>query len=219
MAKLLLLLVCLGLQVQAQVQVPAAPVLDTTSVDLMVADPVISSPVQPLLPHKMLFTQQVFWGPKGLLRIISVAPLSVEGRKKELKVRQIMLVSHQVTGYLSLAGFVMQGILATQLNKATGSRYDHLYAAQQTTRAVANIAYGTTALLSLTAPPKLPTGERRLSGRMLHGYLAVIHLTGFVATNILAGKATRNPDLRPYHQVAAFTTAAALAPALIALKF
>jgi hypothetical protein len=61
--------------------------------------------------------------------------------------------------------------------------------------------------------------KQRITGVKLHKYLAIIHLTGFVATNILAGKVAHNPELRPYHQAATFTTFAAFAPALIALKF
>ena len=219
MSKLFILLLCLSLQVQAQIIANSTP-LDSASTDQVLPDPVGEPDIQTLLPHKMLVTQRIFWGPKGLLRMTDVAPLTVDGRRKELNVRHFMLVSHKVTGYLTLAGFVMQGILGAQLNSATGSRYDRLNAAQQTTATLTNIAYGTTALLSLTAPPKLPTDEkRRITGIKLHRYLAVIHLTGFVATTILAGKVAKNPELRPYHQAASFTTLAAFAPALIALKF
>ncbi|WP_148562499.1 hypothetical protein [Spirosoma radiotolerans] len=175
---------------------------------------------QPLLPEKMLFTQRVFWGPNGLLRVIHAAPLTSEGRQKEQKVRGFMLVAHQVTGYATLAGFVMQGILGAKLSHATGVEYNRLLSLQQTTLTMTNIAYGTTALLSLTAPPKIRTDRKATSGGLkLHGYLSLIHLTGFVATNILAQKATHDSAFRPYQPVAAFTTLAAFAPALIALKF
>jgi len=224
-AKLFILLLCLGLQGQAQNTTPvltsAGAAVDTTSADQLVTGQTDSSYVRslPLLPHKMLVTQRVFWGPKGLLRIMNVAQLTAEGRQKELKVRAFMLIAHQVTGYATLAGFVAQGILEAKLANATGAEYNRLYKAQQTMATITNIAYGTTALLSLTAPPKLVADRKGSSRVKLHKYLAIIHLTGFVATNILASKAAQNAEFKPYHRVAGLATVAAFAPALIALKF
>lgn len=217
-------LLCSVLQSQAQdtsyVRQPSAALVDTIANDLRLRESADELSVQPLLPEKMLFTQRIFWGPNGLLRVIKAAPLTAEGRQKEQKVRGFMLVAHQVTGYATLAGFVMQGILSTKLAHATGGEYNRLLNLQQTTLTMTNIAYGTTALLSLTAPPKIRANRKTTSGSLkLHQYLSIIHLTGFVATNILAQKATRHSEFRPYQQVAAFTTLAAFAPALIALKF
>jgi hypothetical protein len=193
------------------------------------ADSLLAKPLQrsldyswdqtPLLPERMLFTQRIFWGPNGLLRVMNIAPLTQRGRQQEIKVRRFMLITHQVTGYATLAGFLMQGILGTKLANATGADYTRLYQWQQTTATITNIAYGTTALLSLTAPPKQGTNRAKAKDYRLHQYLSLIHLSGFIATNILAGRATQHAELRPYHQAASFTTAAALAPALIALKF
>ncbi|GAB3773014.1 hypothetical protein GCM10028818_13910 [Spirosoma horti] len=217
-------LLCSALQNQAQdtsyVRQPSAALVDTTADNLRLEASANELAVQPILPEKMLFTQRIFWGPNGLLRVIKAAPLTPEGRQKEQKIRGFMLVAHQITGYATLAGFVMQSILNAKLSRATGGEYNRLLTAQQTTLTMTNIAYGTTALLSLTAPPKLRTGHKATSGGLrLHQYLSIIHLTGFVATNILAQKATRHSEYRPYQQVASFTTLAAFAPALIALKF
>ena len=223
MPKFLFLLLCLGVQVQAQDTTrtlhSSAVAESTTLSDQQLIDPIDAAYVQPQQSHKMLFTQRIFWGPNGLLRVLNIAPSTPEGREKERKVRRFMMLSHQVTGYVTLAGFIMQGILEAKMNNATGATYSRLYDAQQTTMAITNIAYGTTALLSLTAPPKLVADRKKGSAIKLHKYLAIIHLTGFVATNILASKTARNPEFRPYHQAAAFTTFAAFAPALIALKF
>ncbi|MVM28580.1 hypothetical protein GO755_00955 [Spirosoma sp. HMF4905] len=223
MAKLLVLLLCVGLHVHAQdssyVVQPFATAPATTIDNQRLTASIDSLSAQSLLPHKMLFTQRIFWGPNGLLRVINVAPLTLEGRKKEVKIRQFMLISHKVTGYATLAGFVAQGILELKLNKATGSEYNQLLNAQQTALTITNIAYGTTALLSLTAPPKLAADQKTRSGVKLHKYLSIIHLTGFIATNILASQVAQHSELRPYRQVAGFTTLAAFAPALIALKF
>lgn len=219
MPKLFMFLLFISLQSQAQ-----AILMNTDRTDSLPVKPVPTNfeyalDEVSLLPDRMLFTQRIFWGSNGVLRTMNIAPLTQEGRQKEIKLRQFMLVSHQATGYVTLAGFLMQGILATKLTHASGADYDQLYQLQQTTRTITNIAYGTTALLSLTAPPKLVADRKKTGGIRLHQYLSIIHLTGFIATNMLAGKAAQHADLRPYQQVAAFTTFAAFAPALLALKF
>ena len=64
-----------------------------------------------LLPEKMIFTQSLLWGKKGLFRKTGISKLSIEQREEELKVRNVMLKSHQVIGYLTLAGMIAQGIM------------------------------------------------------------------------------------------------------------
>lgn len=76
----------------------------------------------------------------------------------------------------------MQGILEAKLNHASWPKYTRLYQMQQTIAMITNIAYGTTALLSLTDPLKLLADRKKVSDVRLHKYLANIHLTGFVAT-------------------------------------
>lgn len=175
--------------------------------------------VQALLPHKMLATQRVFWGPNGLLRVMHVAPLTAEGREKELKIRRAMLVSHQVMGFVTLAGYVVQGILGAKLYKAQGNDYVRLHSAHETSATVINITYATTALLAFTAPPPLIAERHGLSSIRLHKYLSLIHLTGMIATNILAHKIDTNPDLKPYHRTAAYATFGAFATSIIVLRF
>ncbi|MBC7568128.1 MAG: hypothetical protein H7319_00135 [Spirosoma sp.] len=220
MLKTLVALLFLSLSMQAQDTTRvAAPPADSLSADQLLAGLTDSLPAQPLLPSKMLFTQRVFWGPKGLLRVMDVAPLTPEGREKELKVRRTMLVAHQVMGFVTLAGFVVQGILGAKLYTAQGEQYTRLYNAHEISAAFINVAYGTTALLSLTAPPKLVADRRGLSGIKLHKYLAVVHLAGMVATNVLAGMIRQHPDLKPYHRAVAYTTFGAFAASIIAIKF
>ncbi|MFC5409893.1 hypothetical protein ACFPMF_11280 [Larkinella bovis] len=175
---------------------------------------------QELLPKKMVFTQRAFWGPKGLLRVTKIAPLSPEGREKELKIRRTFLVSHQVLGFVTLAGFVAQGILGSQLYNAKGLDYSRIKEKHETVATFINFSYGTTALLSLTSPPGLPTSsqKRGFSSIKLHRALAILHLTGMVTTNILSHKVAKNPELKPYHRAAAFTTFGAYAAAIIAIK-
>ena len=175
---------------------------------------------QELLPKKILFTQRAFWGPKGLLRVTNLAPLTPEGRTKELNIRRTMLVSHQVLGFVTLAGMVAQGILGSQLYNAKGDRYVRLHNTHEGMGTFINYTYGTTAILSLTAPPRLPTSayRRGFSSIQLHKYLAVIHLAGMVATNVLAHRIDENYKLKPYHRAAAYTTFVSFAAAVIAIK-
>ena len=51
-----------------------------------------------LLPEKMLITQRVLWGERGLFRKTGIAKLSIENREKELIVREKMLKAHQIIG-------------------------------------------------------------------------------------------------------------------------
>lgn len=171
---------------------------------LLLADSSVTA--QPLLPSKMIFTQQVFWGPKGLLRIMNVAPLTPEGRARELKVRRTMLVGHQIMGFVTLAGFVAQGIVGAKLYNSSGDRYGQLKDTHSMLASAVNITYATTALLSLTAPPKMLSERRGLSSIKLHKYLAVVHIAGMIATNVLSGMLESNPDVKPYHRAAAYTT-------------
>ncbi len=196
--------------------VPANP---ATSADDLLAGLTDSTEAVPLLPRHMIFTQRVFWGPKGLLRVMNVAPLTPEGRIKELKVRRTMLRAHQVMGFVTLAGFVAQGIVGSKLYRATGENYRRIKDTHEMLATGINIAYTTTALLSLTAPPKI-VGERRgLSSIKIHKYLAVVHMAGMVATNILARKIQEDYSLKPYHRAAAYTTFGAFAASIIAIKF
>ena len=59
-----------------------------------------------LLPERMVFTQSILWGKNGLFRKTGISDLNKEQRVKELKVRKVMLKSHQIIGYLTLAGTV-----------------------------------------------------------------------------------------------------------------
>ncbi|GAB4037022.1 hypothetical protein [Spirosoma jeollabukense] len=172
-----------------------------------------------LLPHKMLFTQRAFWGPKGLLRTLNVAPLTSEGRIKELKVRRTMLVAHQIGGFVTLAGFVAQGLLGAKLYKAQGQDYVDIKKWHERSATFINITYGTTLVMALTTPPPIVGPRRGFTTIKLHKYLAIVHLTGMVATNILAHMIQNNFELKPYHRAAAYATFGAYAASIIALKF
>ena len=193
--------------------------LAPSSADDLLAGLTDSTEAQPLLPHKMLFTQRVFWGPKGLLRTMSIAPLTPEGRIKELKIRRAMLVTHQVTGFLTLAGFVAQGLLGAKLYKAQGQEYVDTKKWHERTATMINISYGTTLALALTTPPPIIGPRRGFTTIKLHKYLAIVHLTGMIATNVLAHMIETNYELKPVHRAVAYTTFGAFAASIIALKF
>lgn len=194
------------------------PAVDTSANDLL-AGLTDSTAAEPLLPRKMIFTQRAFWGTKGLLRTMNIAPLTPEGRTKELKIRRTMLVAHQIGGFVTLAGFVAQGILGGKLYSAKGQEYVDLKQWHERTAGIINATYGTTLVLSLTAPPPIVGARRGFTTIKLHKYLAVLHLTGMIATNVLAGMIDQHPDLKPIHRAAAYTTFGAYAVSIAALTF
>ncbi|WP_375443668.1 hypothetical protein [uncultured Fibrella sp.] len=191
----------------------------TSSADDLLGSLTDSIPAAPLLPDHMLITQRLFWGKKGLLRITNAAPLTTEGRSHELKVRRTMLKLHQIGGFVTLAGFIAQGIIGSQLYKADATDYRRLKGLHESMATAINISYATTALLSLTAPPPAVGQRRGLSTIKLHKYLAIVHMAGMIATNILASQIGKNPELKPYHRASAYTTFGAFATAIIVLKF
>lgn len=167
-----------------------------------------------LLPDRFLITQRIIWGEKGLMRNFSRFELTPEKRQKELDIRRFMLVSHQVAGFATLAGMVAQGIVGAKLYNGDNVRDLHTALA-----AGVNIGYFTTAGLSLFAPPKMLNERKGYSSIKLHKYLAIVHLSSMIATNILAGQLEGNPKLRPYHRAAAFTAFGSFAAAMIVIKF
>jgi hypothetical protein len=168
-----------------------------------------------LLPPKIIFTQRVFWGEKGLFRSWGWAPLTVEQRKKEMQTRRFMLKAHQVLGFVTLGGMIAQGIVGSQL-------YNGKPELKDTHEALAtgiNITYSMGALMSLFAPPPLVNRDKGLTSLRLHKWLAVVHMSGMIATNILAGQIENNPDLKPIHRAVAYTTFAAYTAAVVVIKF
>lgn len=163
-----------------------------------------------LLPQKIIFTQSLLWGKNGLFRKTGISKLSVEQREKELKVRNIMLKSHQIIGYLTLAGMVAQGIMGGKLYNGD---YD-LYNAHKTLGKWVTASYFTGAGLSLFAPP--PLVRKKLKGFnsiKAHKWLAYIHFSGMIATNAWS------KEDRDWHKYAAYTTFASYATAVLVFKF
>jgi hypothetical protein len=167
-----------------------------------------------LLPQKMLFTQRIFWGEKGLLRPIS--PLNTANRTKELKLRRGMLVTHQILGFATLGGMIGQGIVGSQLYKQGGRNLKELH---EGLGAAVNITYSTTAVMSLFTPPPLINRDKKFSSIRIHKWLSVIHMSGMIATNLLAERAGESQKMKNLHRAAAYTTFASFGAAVIAIKF
>ncbi len=164
-----------------------------------------------LLPNRMIFSQRALWGNNGLLRKVGVFPLNVEQREKELKLRRSMLKIHQVIGYLTLVGMVTQGFLGGKLynNWERG-----LYNTHKTVGNLTSISYFTGAGLSLFAPPPLINKKSKgLSSIKAHKYLASVHFSAMLATNIFKN---RNQQI---HKISAYTAVGSFAAAVLVFNF
>jgi hypothetical protein len=163
-----------------------------------------------LLPQKMIFTQSLLWGKKGLFRKTGISKLSLEQREKELKVRNVMLKSHQIIGYLTLAGMVAQGIMGGKLYNGDYKLYD----AHKTLGEWVTVSYFTGAGLSLFAPPPLVRKKvKGFNSIKAHKWLAYVHFSGMIATNAWS------KEDRDWHKYAAYTTFASYATAVLVFKF
>jgi hypothetical protein len=167
-----------------------------------------------LLPKKMLLTQRVFWGEHGLMRPIS--PLTNVNREKELKLRRGMLVAHQVLGFVTLGGMAAQGVVGSRLYK---NYSENLKDAHENLAIAVNATYSAGAFMSLFTPPPLINRDKKLSSIRIHKWLSLVHMSGMIATNILADKIDENAKLKPLHRAAAFTTFASFAAAVVVIKF
>lgn len=171
---------------------------------------------QLIAPSKMLFTQRFIWGEKGILknRYGSTQDL-VERRKIDLRIRRKMLQLHQIGGFVTLGGMVAQGIIGSQL-------YNGSYKLKQTHETLGtaiNLSYGFTAINGLFTPPSTFKRDKKITSIRLHKWLAIAHMSGMLATNILATQIEHNPSLKPYHRAAAYTSFISLATAMVVIKF
>jgi hypothetical protein len=170
---------------------------------------------QELFPKKILFTQKLVWGPHGLFR--GGNEVTAETRNRDMHIRRKMLVAHQVLGFATLAGFIGQAIVGPKLYNDPKNR--SLRSTHETLAATVNATYSLTAIMSLFAPPPLIQRDRGFTSIRLHKWLAVAHLTGMLATNILAGQLEQHPNLRSYHRAASYVTFASFAAAMVVIKF
>ena len=169
-----------------------------------------------LLPEKMIFTQKILWGEKGLLRKTGIMKLSLENREKELVLRERMLRAHQIIGYITFAGMIYQGILGGKLYNGDYSVYD-------THKKLGNIvtaSYFTGAALSLFSPPPLVNRKKEgLNNIRLHKILANVHVPAMVITNIYADKQYEKKSYKEIHKVSAYTAVASYTLAMVTIIF
>jgi hypothetical protein len=196
-------------------QILKAQVDTTQNIDLLSELQSSETDSVKLLPDHFLFTQRIVWGEKGLMRNFKSFELTPEERQKELKIRRGMLVAHQVAGFTTLGLMVAQGFVGSSLYNGNYDKHE----VHETLAAAINFGYFTTASLSLFAPPKMLDERKGYSSIKLHKALAIVHLSGMIATDILASQLESNPDLKPYHRAAAFTTFGAFAASMIVIKF
>ena len=169
-----------------------------------------------LLPEKMLITQRVLCGEKGLLRKTGIVKLSLENREKELIVREKMLKAHQIIGYITFAGMIYQGILGGKLYNGDYS----LYETHKTVGKVVTATYFTGAGLSLFTPPPLVSRKKEgLSNIRLHKILANVHVPAMIVTNIYADKQQGNRSHKKIHKASAYTAVASYTLAMFTIIF
>lgn len=168
-----------------------------------------------LVPKKMLITQRMLWGEKGLMRTTGIAPLTIDSRKKEMQVRRSFLKVHQALGFVTLGGMVAQGIVGSQLYKGNHQVKD----LHEMLATGINVTYSLGAVTSLFAPPPMVNRDRKITSLRLHKWLAVAHMSGMIATNILSGLADENVKYKSAHRTVAYATFASFAAAMIVIKF
>ncbi len=183
-----------------------------------------SSNQEKLLPDHIILTQRILWGKKGLMRNFNAFELTPEKRAHELKIRRTMLVFHQMMGALTSMGMIAQGIVGSKLYNGDRSLKD-LHGGLAVG---VDISYFTTASLSLFAPPKMLNERKGYSSIKVHKWLAVIHMTSMLATNILASQVETERrqlpnkhtlQMRKWHKAAAFTAFGAFLAAEVIIKF
>ena len=163
-----------------------------------------------LLPDRMILSQKLIWGEKGILRKSGISKLSIENREKELILREKMLKAHQIIGYVTFAAMIAQGIIGGKLYNGENDLYD-------THKNLGNFvttSYFLGAGLSLLAPPPLVSKEiKGLNNIRAHKILANLHLPAMIATNIYSD---RDRDI---HKASAYTAFASYTLAIIAITF
>ena len=175
--------------------------------DLIITD---ENATPDLLPERMIITQRLFWGENGLLRKTGIAPLNLENREKELKIRRKMLKAHQIIGYTTLAAMVAQGFIGGKLYNGDYS----LYKTHKNMAKVVNATYFTGAALSLFSPPPLTNKKTKgFSSIKAHRFLSNIHFSAMIITNMVSD------SNKKAHKAAAYTAFASYATAVVVFKF
>lgn len=75
------------------------------------------------------------------------------------------------------------------------------------------------AITSLLAPPPMVNRDKKITSLRLHKWLSIVHMSGMIATNVLAGMAEENVKYKSAHRAAAYTAFASFAAAMVVIKF
>jgi len=149
---------------------------------------------------------KLFWGEKGLIRKLNLAPKS---RKDELKLRVKMLQAHQRLALASLGLVAYQSNLG---NKLISGDYSQLEKHKNFSR-ISWSVYMTSATLSYLAPPSLKY-EKKVSSMKLHRWLSYVHFSGMMAIPFLGiniASSSNYDKAVKLHQNAAYITMFSLA--------
>jgi hypothetical protein len=177
------------------------------------------SPHPHLLPKNISFMENGLWGENGLFRTTGLAaPLSIESRRSELKLRRGMLTAHFIGGLVTLGSMMTAAYYGQRVidyNRRSDRQNHQLFVTTTI------ISYSATGALAVLSPPPLIRRDE-ISTISIHKALAWVHFTGMVITPILGAsigrRMTRSQTAR-FHQASAYVTTAALAASLIVLTF
>ena len=186
-----------------------------TKSDSLVSDSITTEMPKTLLPSKYPLTQRLLWSEKGLMRHFDYFELTETGRDREMEIRNTMLTAHRYAGYATLAGMIAQGFVGQKLYNGDKS----MKGLHEGLAGVVNFGYFTTAGLALFAPPRMQDRAKGFSMVKLHKYLAIVHLSTMVATNILSGMTEDNPSLVPYHRAVAYTAFGSFFASMVIIHF
>lgn len=171
-------------------------------------------PIQ-LLPESMMLTPKALYGEKGFLRITGIAPLTSEGRAKELEVRRTMLVAHQLVGYGTLATTIATGVTGQMLYSGENIRDTHRMLA-----GITNLGYSITAILSVTTPPPLISKRGEKWDTIdWHKTLSLVHFAGMITTNVLSRKAREGGVWKQAHRISGVVTGVAFTAGVVVIMF
>ncbi len=169
-----------------------------------------------LLPERMMPTQRLLWGKRGLFRITGISPLTPKTRERELRMRRRMLTTHQILGYATLGGMIAQGIVGQKVYSGDFN----LIKTHKNLAIAVYAGYVTTASLSLFAPPKMLSRVKESNSSIKwHKRLAVVHMTAMLGTFIFGELASKNERYKSVHRIAALTAVSAFTASMVVMTF
>tara|TARA_B100000963_G_C22636271_1_gene677811 strand:- start:5067 stop:5675 length:609 start_codon:yes stop_codon:yes gene_type:complete len=174
--------------------------------DLIVVD---DNATPPILPERMIFTQRILWGERGLMRKTGLVPLNYKNREKELRIRKSILKTQQILDYTTLAAMIAQVVVGEKYYNGDNS----LHNTHKTINKVVNSGYFTGLALSLFSPPPIINKKTEGFRPKTNKLLSKIHFTAMILTN------TIDNDNKKANMAATYTAFTSYAVAEIVFKF